>query len=274
LKRAVVALSRSPSALYASRRKAGGRIMTQIFDLTGKRALITGGSRGLGLACAAALRSVGAEVVLVARKAADLDRAVAALGSGAQALVCDITDTAAMRKALEALPPFHVLVNNAGINIPEPFTKTSEANYDAIFNLNLRATFFISQTVANKMIDAGIRGSIVNMSSQTGHRAAPGRPVYIASKHGLEGLNKAMAIDLAPHGIRVNAIAPTFIETDLTRYLLDKPGFRESMTKRIPIGRLGQPEDIAGAVIYLASEASGLVTGICINVDGGLTAQG
>jgi NAD(P)-dependent dehydrogenase (short-subunit alcohol dehydrogenase family) len=244
-----------------------------MFDLGGRRALVTGASRGLGRGCAAALASAGAEVVLVGRGTADLEAAVAEIGPRASALVCDVGDPAAVRAAVEALPPVHILVNNAGTNVPEPFGAVTEAHYDAIFGLNVRAAFFVAQAVVAKMRAAGIEGSIVNMSSQMGHVGAANRTVYCASKHALEGLTKAMAVELAPAGIRVNTVAPTFVETPMTRPFFADAAFRDSVLKNIPLGRLGDIADVAGAVVFLASDAAALITGSCIKVDGGWTAQ-
>jgi NAD(P)-dependent dehydrogenase (short-subunit alcohol dehydrogenase family) len=244
-----------------------------MFDLTGKRALITGASRGLGLGCAEALAAAGAEVVLVGRGQADLDAAVARLGARASALVCDVTDPAHVATAFARLPDIHILVNNAGTNIPEAFTAVTPAHYDQIFDLNVRAAFFVAQAVVGHMQARGIAGSIINMSSQMGHVGSPNRTVYCASKHALEGLTKAMAVELAPQRIRVNTVAPTFIETPMTKPFFENAAFRDFVLDRIPLGRIGELKDVAGAVVFLASDAASLITGSCIKVDGGWTAQ-
>lgn len=243
-----------------------------MFDLTGLRALVTGGSRGLGLGCAEALAAAGASIVLVGRGQADLDQAVAKI-KGATPLACDVTDAKAFQAAVEKLPDIHVLVNNAGTNIPEPFTEVTEDHFDTVFDINVRAAFFVAQAVAARMVTRGIKGSIINMSSQMGHVGSPNRTVYCASKHALEGLTKAMAVELAPKGIRVNTVAPTFIDTPLTRPFFDKPGFRDFVLDRIPLGHVGSVADVAAAVVYLASPAAAMVTGSCLKVDGGWTAQ-
>jgi len=250
--------------------------VASLFDLSGRRALVTGASRGLGLACAELLAAAGAEVVLTGRSANDLAAAVkgiAARGGRAASVVCDVTDVDAVLKMVEALPPTHILVNNAGTNIPEPFLAVSEEHYDRVFAINVRAAFFVAQALAAHMLKHGLKGSIVNMSSQMGHVGAPGRTVYCASKHALEGLTKAMAVELAPNGIRVNTVAPTFIETPMTAPMLAKSDFRAFVLDRIPLGHLGTMTDVAAAVLYLAAPASGLVTGTSLKVDGGWTAQ-
>ncbi|MBM3512825.1 MAG: glucose 1-dehydrogenase [Alphaproteobacteria bacterium] len=243
-----------------------------MFDLTDLRALVTGASRGLGLGCAEALAAAGAEVVIVGRGKAELDQAASKI-KGAQALVSDVTDTKSFRAALETLPDIHILVNNAGTNIPEPFIDVTEQHFDTIFDINVRAAFFVAQAVAARMSARGIKGSIINMSSQMGHVGSPNRTVYCASKHALEGLTKAMAVELAQKGIRVNTVAPTFIDTPMTRPFFDQPGFRDFALDHIPLGRVGKIEDVAAAVVYLASPAAAMVTGSCLKVDGGWTAQ-
>lgn len=246
------------------------------FDLAGLRALVTGASRGLGLGCAEALAKAGAEVVLVGRGRADLDAAQAAIraaGGAATIALGDVTKPADIVKLMGETPDIHILVNNAGTNIPEPFVDVTEAHFDTVFDINVRAAFFFAQAVSKKMLAAKIKGSIINMSSQMGHVGSPNRTVYCASKHALEGLTKAMAVELAPHGIRVNTVAPTFIDTPMTRPFFEKPGFREFVLDRIPLGHVGTIADVAAAVVYLASPAASMVTGSCLKVDGGWTAQ-
>lgn len=244
--------------------------------LDGKRALVTGAGRGIGLAAAAGLAQSGAHVVLVARTPADIQAASAEIraeGGSAEALVLDVTNLAAVRAAIDAQAPFQVLVNNAGTNRPRTFLEVTEDDYDAIEGLNQRAAFFVAQAVARRMVDAGQGGSIVHMSSQMGHVGGARRTVYCMTKHGIEGLTKAMAIDLAPHGIRVNSIGPTFIDTPLTRPFFEDKAFRDDTMRRIKLGRLGTVEDLMGAVVYLASDAAALVTGTALVVDGGWTAE-
>jgi NAD(P)-dependent dehydrogenase (short-subunit alcohol dehydrogenase family) len=249
---------------------------TPSFRLDGRRALVTGAGRGIGLAAAAALAEAGAEVTLVARSAPELEEAAEAIraaGGRAEALALDVTDVAAVRAALGARPPFHVLVNNAGTNRPAPFAEVTPEDFDAVMSLNLRAAFFVAQAVARGLIAAGERGSIVNVSSQMGHVGGPRRSVYCASKAALEGMTKAMALDLAPHGIRVNTLCPTFIETPLTRPFFEDSAFRASVLGRIKLGRLGQVEDLMGAILFLAGDAAALMTGAPLIIDGGWTAE-
>jgi NAD(P)-dependent dehydrogenase (short-subunit alcohol dehydrogenase family) len=244
--------------------------------LDGRRALVTGAGRGIGMACAAALAQAGAHVVLAARTAAEITAVadeIRAEGGSADPLVLDVTNTAAVRDALARQAPFDVLVNNAGTNRPRPFLEVTEDDFDAIMGLNQRAAFFVAQAVAQRMVAGGVRGSIIHMSSQMGHVGSARRSVYCMSKHGIEGLTKAMAIDLAPHGVRVNTIGPTFIDTPLTRPFFQDAAFRDDTLRRIKLGRLGKIEDLMGAVVYLASDAASLVTGTTLVVDGGWTAE-
>jgi NAD(P)-dependent dehydrogenase (short-subunit alcohol dehydrogenase family) len=245
------------------------------FRLDGQRALVTGAGRGIGLAAAAALAEAGAAVTLVARSAGELEaaaEAIRAAGGQADALALDVTDLDALTEALAARPPHEIFVNNAGTNRPKPFTDVTVDDFDAIFGLNVRAAFFAAQAVARRLIEAGKGGSIINMSSQMGHVGGRNRTVYCASKAALEGLTKAMALDLGAHGIRVNTVCPTFIETEMTRPFLNAPGFRDEVLAKIPLGRLGRVADVAGAVLYLASDAAALTTGSALMVDGGWTA--
>lgn len=248
------------------------------FRLDGKRILVTGAGRGLGAACAEALAEAGAHVILLSRSAPPLEALATRIGSGGLAgsvdtAVQDVTDIAATAARIEALGPLDGLLNNAGSNIPEPFQDVSVAHFDRLFDLNVRSCFFVAQAVARGMIAGGVRGSIVNMSSQMGHVGAPNRSVYCASKHAIEGLTKAMAWDLGPHGIRVNTVGPTFVETPLTRPFFDDPVFKADTLGRIATGELGQLEDVASAVVYLLSPASQSVTGSSVKVDGGWTAR-
>jgi NAD(P)-dependent dehydrogenase (short-subunit alcohol dehydrogenase family) len=244
--------------------------------LDGRRALVTGAGRGIGLAAAAALAEVGAHVTLIARTLAEITAVaddIREAGGQAATLVLDVTDQAAVRAAIETAEPFDILVNNAGTNRPRTFLEVTEDDYDAITGLNLRAAYFVAQAVARKMAVAGRGGSIIHISSQMGHVGGQNRTVYCLTKHGLEGLTKAMAIDLAPLGIRVNSIGPTFIETPLTRPFFENVAFREDVLRKIKLGRLGTVEDLMGAVVFLAGDAAALITGTALVVDGGWTAE-
>jgi NAD(P)-dependent dehydrogenase (short-subunit alcohol dehydrogenase family) len=246
------------------------------FRLDGKRALITGAGRGIGLEAAGALADAGAHVTLAARTAGEIEAAAAGIrarGQKADALVLDVTDLAAVETAIAAAEPFNILVNNAGTNRPAPFLDVTAEDFDAISTLNVRAAFFVAQAVARGMVAAGRGGSIINMSSQMGHVGAVGRTVYCASKHAMEGFTKAMAIELAPHNIRVNSVGPTFIETPLTRPFFENAAFKGEVLSKIKLGRLGQLGEVTGAILFLASDAASLITGSALVVDGGWTAE-
>ncbi|MGE0006805.1 MAG: SDR family NAD(P)-dependent oxidoreductase [Parvibaculaceae bacterium] len=245
------------------------------FRLDGRTALVSGAGRGLGAAIAAALAEAGAHVIAAARSAGEVAALASALrdrGGSAEALVLDVTDGAAVGRELARRPPVDILVNNAGTNRPKPLVEVSEADYDAVAGLNLKAVFFLTQAVVRRLLAEGRAGSIVNISSQMGHVGAANRVLYCSTKHGLEGFTKALAVELAPTGIRVNSIAPTFIETPMTRPYFENAEFRAEVLRNIRLGRIGVPQDIMGAVVFLASDASALVTGSSLKVDGGWTA--
>jgi NAD(P)-dependent dehydrogenase (short-subunit alcohol dehydrogenase family) len=245
------------------------------FDLSGRVALVTGAGRGIGEGCALGLAEAGADLVLVSRSARELQAVAERVeASGRRAVVapCDVTSAEDVRALAEEAGRVDVLVNGAGTNIPEPFLDVSEQSFDALVAVNLKGTFLVSQALARSMAMRG-DGSIVNISSQMGHVGGPNRTVYCASKHGVEGLTKAIALDLAPRGVRVNAVAPTYIETPMTSGFLADPEFRADTISRIPLGRVGSVGDVVGAVVYLASPAASLVTGASLLVDGGYTAQ-
>jgi len=244
--------------------------------LDGKRALVTGAGRGIGLAAAAALAQAGAAVTLLARSAAEIDAAADAIrneGGIAETRALDVLEHATVASRLADLPPFDVLVNNAGLNRPMPMQAVTEADYAAVMDLNVRGAFFVAQAVARGLIAAGRPGSLIHIGSQMGHVGAPERSLYCASKWAIEGMSRAFALDLAPFGIRSNTIAPTFIETALTKGFLADATFAETVSRKIKLGRLGTVEDIMGAVVYLAGDASSLVTGTSLLVDGGWTAD-
>jgi len=249
---------------------------TPSFRLDGRRALVTGAGRGIGLAAASALADAGAHVVLASRTTREVEdaaEAIRARGQSAEALTLDVRDADAVKAAVAAREPFDILVNNAGTNRPAPFVDVKVEDFDFVFSLNVRAAYFVAQAVARRLVEAGRSGSIVNVSSQMGHVGGPNRTVYCATKHAMEGLTKAMAIELAPHAIRVNTLAPTFIETPLTRPFFENQAFREDTLKRIKLGRLGQLAELTGAIVFLASDASTLMTGTSLVVDGGWTAE-
>jgi NAD(P)-dependent dehydrogenase (short-subunit alcohol dehydrogenase family) len=246
------------------------------FRLDGKRALVTGGGRGIGLAAASALASAGAHVTLAARTKSEIEQAAATIrarGDKAEKLVLDVTDIDAVRKAIAQAAPFQILVNNAGMNRPAYLPDVTIEDFDAIFALNVRAAFFTAHAVALRLIAAKLPGSIINVSSQMGHVGAARRSVYCASKHAVEGFTKAMAIELAPHNIRVNSIGPTFLETPMKRPFFENKAFRDEVLAKIKLGRLGQLDEITGAIVFLASEASSLMTGSALILDGGWTAE-
>jgi NAD(P)-dependent dehydrogenase (short-subunit alcohol dehydrogenase family) len=249
---------------------------TPTFSLAGSRALVTGAGRGIGSACAAALAEAGADVVAVARSSDEIGEVVEAIqkaGGSARAQTLDVRDLRAVRALFDEQEPFNVLVNNAGTNRPMPVWEVSEDDYDVVLDLNLKASFFVAQACAKRMRETGTPGSLIHMGSQMGHVGGPNRSLYCASKWALEGMSKAFALDLAQHAIRSNTIAPTFIETPMTKPFFADEEFRSSVLSKIKLGRLGQVEDLMGAVVFLASEASALVTGTSLVVDGGWTAE-
>ncbi|MEO1091889.1 MAG: SDR family NAD(P)-dependent oxidoreductase [Pseudomonadota bacterium] len=246
------------------------------FRLDGKRALITGAGRGIGRATAMTFAAAGAELVLASRTKAELDEVAAAIrvsGGRADTLALDVTDVPGTQTAIAALATVDVLVNNAGTARPATFADVTLDDFDAVMAVNLRGAFFCAQAVARQMIDRGTKGSIVNLSSQLGHVGAQDRSVYTASKFAIEGLTKSMAIDLAPHGIRVNSVCPTVIETPLAKRTLADPAWRAHVDAMIPLGRIGQVEDVTGPILFLASDAAALMTGSAVLVDGGWTAR-
>jgi NAD(P)-dependent dehydrogenase (short-subunit alcohol dehydrogenase family) len=246
------------------------------FRLDLKTAIVTGASHGIGLACARQLAINGAEVILVGRTAETLEEARSALAAEklrAELAVCDVTDPDALPALIKALPCLHILVNNAGGNRPASCVEVTRQEFDWLLDLNVRSVFFASQAALRKMMDTGTKGSIINMSSQMGHVGLPKRTVYCLTKHAIEGFTKALALEAAPFGIRVNSVAPTFVLTPMTEGYFSDPGFSEFVHTRIPLGRCASPEEVADAVTFLASDAAASITGTSLRVDGGWTAQ-
>jgi len=250
--------------------------VTPSFSLEGRRALVTGGSSGIGLGCAVALAEAGAHVIIMARRQAQLEEAAAAMVEAdfsVAAQVGDIGDIEAMAALVEAMRPLDIFVNSAGLARHAPVTDTDPVDFDAVMNVNLRGAYFASQAVAKAMIADGRKGSIINISSQMAVVGGIDRAVYCASKHAVEGFTKSMAIEMGPHGIRVNTVCPTFIRTALTEQTFSQPERVKWIEEKIKLGRVGEVEDIMGAVRFLASDASALVTGTALLIDGGWTAD-
>ena len=250
------------------------------FRIDGQTALITGASRGIGAGIAMALAAVGAHVVLVSRTKDELDavaKTILERGGRATVRVCDVTDASTIRSVIGDLTRLDVLVNNVGTNFPEPMVEVSDEHLDGLLDLNVRACYVTAQAAVRKMLEDPQRrdkgGVVINISSQMGHIGAPDRTVYCMTKHAVEGLTKAMAVELAPYRIRVNSIAPTFVDTPLIRRIVDTPEKHELLVSKILLGRMATVEDIAGAAVYLASPAASMVTGLSLKVDGGWTAQ-
>jgi NAD(P)-dependent dehydrogenase (short-subunit alcohol dehydrogenase family) len=241
-------------------------------QLNGELALVTGAGRGLGRGCAEALADAGARVIAVARSESELADVARHSSGRIEALQGDVTSDELMVK-IESLSDLSILVNNAGANRPQAFTEVDDESLDFMLDLNVRAMFRVARAAVRAMQKSGRTGSIVHMSSQMGHVGSPNRSVYCMSKHAVEGLTKAMAVELAPQGIRVNSVAPTFIETPLTKPMLDDPEFKKFVFDMIPMGKMGTIDDVVAAVMYLVSPAAGMVTGHSLKVDGGWTAQ-
>ncbi len=241
-------------------------------DLSGQLALVTGAGRGIGRACAEGLADAGARVIAVARSEDDLAEVGAHASGRVETWSADVSDDAFIERLAEQ-QGLSILVNNAGANRPQPFVDVDADTLDFLLGLNVRAAFLVAQAAARAMIAAGNGGSIIHMSSQMGHVGSPGRTVYCTTKHAVEGLTKAMAVELGSDGIRVNSVAPTFVETPMTKPMLDDPEFRDFVLGMIPMGKLASVEDVVSAVTWLASPASGMVTGTSLKVDGGWTAH-
>lgn len=240
------------------------------FSLDGRVAMVTGAGKGIGRSCAEVLASAGARVIAVARTTADLESLESAYPGRINAWIEDVSQSAFLDR-LSQLNQLDVLVSNVGTNKPQPITEVEDSTLDLMLNLNVRTAFLVAQAAARIMCRQG-SGSIIQMSSQMGHVGAVNRTVYCMTKHAIEGLTKAMAVELAPRGVRVNSVAPTFIETSMTRPMFENAEFREEVLSKIPMDRIGKVEEVANAVLFLASSASSLVTGDSLRVDGGWTA--
>jgi 2-deoxy-D-gluconate 3-dehydrogenase len=247
---------------------------TPSMRLEGKRALVAGASRGIGLALAAGLAEAGAHVTLAARSADALDGAVEAMrteGYLADALALDITDIAAVQAAIGTLDTLDIMVNSAGLARHSPALETAPEDYDTVMDVNLRGAYFLSQAAARAMQGRG--GAILNVSSQMGHVGGQDRAVYCASKHALEGMTKAMAIEFGPMGVRINTLCPTFVRTPLTEATFADPEKRAWILSKIKLGRAGDVTDLMGPAVFLCSDAAAMITGTHLLVDGGWTAD-
>jgi NAD(P)-dependent dehydrogenase (short-subunit alcohol dehydrogenase family) len=249
---------------------------TPSFRLDGKRALVAGASSGIGEACAVALAEAGAHVTLTARRVDKLEALAArmdAAGFRASPFAMDVADVSATEAAVLESGPFDVLVNSAGLARHTPSIETSELDFDAVSDLNLKGAYFLTRNVAKGLIEAGKTGSLINISSQMAHVGGIDRAVYCGTKHAVEGFTKAFAIEWGPLGIRVNTVCPTFIRTPLTEVTFNNPDRVKWIEEKIKLGRIGEVEDIMGSVVFLATDASALITGTSILVDGGWTAD-
>ena len=249
---------------------------TPSLRLDGLRALVTGASSGIGLGCAVALAEAGADVVLASRNIKALSEAAKAIimkGFSAETLQLDISDLVSIDNVLKEQKPFDVLVNSAGLGRHTPSLETSAEDFDEVMDVNLKGAYFLTQSIAKALIKAKKPGSLINISSQMGHVGGVDRAVYAASKHAVEGFTKAMAIEWGRHQIRVNTICPTFIRTPLTQSTFDNPERKKWIEEKIKLGRVGEVQDVMGAVVFLASEASSMITGSALMIDGGWTAD-
>ncbi|UWR91586.1 SDR family oxidoreductase [Phaeobacter inhibens] len=253
---------------------------TPSFRLDGKRALVTGASSGIGRACAVALAEAGAHVTIAARRIEPLEALVAEMQAAdmqAEVMVLDVADIAATQAGISERitqnGAFDILVNSAGLARHSPASDTAEDDFDAVIDLNIKGAYFLTQAVAKGLMAAGNPGSLINISSQMAKVGGLDRAVYSATKHAVEGFTKSMAIEWGKSGIRVNTICPTFIVTPLTQSTFDRPERRAWIESKIQLGRIGEVEDIMGGVVYLASDASSLITGTALMIDGGWTAE-
>ena len=250
------------------------------YNLKNKYAVVTGAGKGLGRACAIALAEAGCNLIIVSRTKKDLDgvsKIIKKLKVKCKSYACDVTNYNEIKTIINKQTRIDILVNNAGNNIPEHFTKVKTKNMEYLVKINTIATFNIAQLCAIKMMKLKNRkkvgGSIINMSSQMGHVGGPIRSVYNMNKWGLEGLTKGMAVDLAKYNIRVNAVAPTFVVTPMTKKFLKNKKFKKETLNNIPLGRFAEMSEIASTVVFLASDAASMIHGTSILVDGGWTAK-
>lgn len=244
-------------------------------SLAGRNALVTGAGRGIGLAAAVALAQAGAHVTLMARSEDELRQArdaIRAEGGACDHVAMDVTDSQAVSHMVADRGPFEVLVNSAGMNRPKELLDLTDDDIEAVLALNVKSTFYVTRAVVKGLKAAGHRGSIINISSQMGLVGSPQRTLYCASKHAVEGMTKALAWELGKDGIRVNTLCPTFIETAFTAEMFKDAAFDAWVKSRIALGRVGRAEEMMGAVVFLASDASSLMTGSAVVLDGGWTA--
>lgn len=246
------------------------------FRIDGKHALVVGAGRGLGAASAVALAEAGARVTLASRSISELEHVASYIvqhGGVANYLKLDATQAEDVKACIQSLGPIDVLVNSAGTNRPLKIDEVTQRDIDTLFDINLKAAIYLAREVSISMRKHAIRGSMITLSSQMGHVGGPRRTLYCASKHALEGMTKALAWELGPEGIRINTLCPTFFRTPLTEPMLADPRFSDFVIKRIALGRIGELQDLMGPIVFLASEASSMITGTALMVDGGWTAQ-
>ena len=254
--------------------------MLKKINLKNKIALVTGAGKGIGKACAIALAEAGAKVIILSRTKSDLvsvSKIIKRTKGSSKSFVCDVTQVEEFKNILKKISRLDILVNNAGNNRPEHFTEVKQENMEYLTNLNMKAAFNVAQLCSQKMVEAKNRkkigGSIIHMSSQLGKVGCEGRNVYNMNKFGIEGLARGMAIELAPHNIRVNTVCPTFVETPMVKKFFKNKKFKKKMVKNIPLGRVAKESDVATAVAFLAADSSEMITGTSLLVDGGWTAQ-
>ena len=252
----------------------------QKFEIKNKIALVTGAGKGIGKASAIALAEAGADLIILSRTKSDLDKVkkqIVKLKRNCQSYVCDVSNYDEVKSVFKEIKKIDILINNAGTNRPEHFVKIKKEDMDYVVDLNIKAAFHVAQMGAKIMIQSknrkSIGGSIINMSSQLGKVGAPIRSIYNMTKFGIEGLTRGMALDLAKNNIRVNSICPTFVETPLVKNFFKDKKFKKAIMDNIPLGRLATESDIATAVVYLASNASSMMTGSSLFIDGGWTAK-